>query len=210
MKLRSDAKLLNLPEEQQAQLADWLLSGMPYHVARATVEKEFGVRVALSAFTQFWNEVCAGAYIQRRARAVGLADEVAADCTKTPGQFDRATVDAIRQKAFELAVCPATEAKDIKAIFALLQKSTDQDLKRQQLALARDKFEWDAVKSAMENAEFIKSVKADKGLSEDAKLQAVRQRLFGQLPEENGVQGGALRGAGPCPAEGVGPSPTSV
>ena len=72
MKLRSDAKLLNLPEEQQAQLADWLLSGMPYHVARATVETEFGVRVALSAFTQFWNEVCAGAYIQHAGGEVSI------------------------------------------------------------------------------------------------------------------------------------------
>ena len=43
---RPDAVLLNLPEEQPANLADWLLSGVPYHDARARVEKEFGVSLA--------------------------------------------------------------------------------------------------------------------------------------------------------------------
>lgn len=151
MKPRSDAKLLNLPEEQQAQLADWLLSGMPYHVARATVEKEFGVKVALSAFTQFWSEVCAGAYIQRRARAVGLADEVAEQVTRTPGQFDKATVDALRQKAFELSVSPQTDPKDVKAIFTLLLKSRDQDIAERRVALLEQKAaQADRVKEVVE------------------------------------------------------------
>ena len=69
-KLRADAALLNLPEDQQAKLADWLLSGIPYHEARARVEKEFGVSpTRLVAFTSFWRRVCVPQLLQRRRRA---------------------------------------------------------------------------------------------------------------------------------------------
>ncbi len=138
-KTRSDSKLLHLPEDQQAKLADWLLAGMPYHVAQATVEKEFGFRVSLGAFTKFWEAVCAGAYIAKRQRAIGLADEVAAEARQTPGEFDTATLDALRQRAFELASAPGASAKDVKGIFTLLLKSRDQQLEERRIVLLEAK-----------------------------------------------------------------------
>jgi hypothetical protein len=137
-KPRADAKLLNLPEEQQAQLAEWLLGGMPYHSAREAVRKEFGVEVrSLSAFSVFYSEVCRPQLLRRRAMAATTADEIAAEAEKSPAQFDRATVDAIRQKAFELAISPMSSPADVKALFMLLQKSRDQDLKVEGLEIAR-------------------------------------------------------------------------
>lgn len=134
-KPRSDAKLLNLPEEQQAQLAEWLLSGVPYHAARATVAKEFGVTCSLAALSGFYQVVCVPALLKRRSQAVQAAQEIAQEATRTPGHMDAATVDAIRQKAFELAISPSAAAKDVKALFMLLQKAQDQKLKEQQIAL---------------------------------------------------------------------------
>lgn len=140
-KPRSDAKLLNLPEEQQAQLAEWLLGTMPYHVAQKRVEAEFGVRVGLAAFSSFYAEVCAPLRLSQRSRAAQMAQEIATEAGKSPGAFDQATVDAIRQKAFELSINPAADPGDVKALFMLLQKSRDQDLKAQQIDLARRRVE---------------------------------------------------------------------
>ncbi len=182
-KPRSDSKLLNLPEEQQAQLAEWLLSGMPYHRARECVEKEFHVSTSLASLSAFWDEVCTSALITRRQQAVTTADEIAAEVIKKPGQFDSATIDAIKQKAFELSISPHAAPGDVKDIFMLLLKARDQNIKADQLRLNREKFEFDAARSALEKLPDLRAIAGDRSLDDNAKLNAVRQRLFGTAPE---------------------------
>jgi predicted O-linked N-acetylglucosamine transferase (SPINDLY family) len=117
-----------LSEEQQAKLADWLLDGMQYHQAQEVVAKEFGVRVSLRAFTPFWDLYCAPSLVQRRNRAVSTSEEIAAEAAKRPGQFDKATIDALKQKSFELAIKPNADPKEVKALFSLVLKAGDQSL----------------------------------------------------------------------------------
>lgn len=141
-KPRSDALLLNLPEAQQAQLAEWMLSGVPLHKVRDLVAREFGVEVkSLSSFSHFWSEVCSHAYLAQRSRASQMSDVIASEASKNPGQFDAATIDAIKQRSFELAMRPGCDPKDVKALFMLIQKSRDQDLKAQQIDLQRRRLE---------------------------------------------------------------------
>lgn len=133
--------LLNLPEEQQAKLADWLLGGMPYHEAKVLSEKEFGVTLrSLDSFRSFWQEVCQPQILARRRRALSTADERAEEAKRNPGQFDLATMDAIRQRAYELAESPEASSKDVKAILMLLLKARDQDRQERELDLALSKY----------------------------------------------------------------------
>ena len=62
---------------------------------------------------------------------------------------------------------------------ALDLKSAAQATKDEQLRLAREKFEFDAAKRAMELAAEIKTVAADDSLDDDEKIQKVREALFG-------------------------------
>ena len=140
-KPRSDSKLLNLPEEQQAQLAEWLLSGLPYHRVRPLVKKEFKISTSSAALYQFYQTVCSAELIARRKRAVSTADEIADQAVKMPGRFDSATIDALKQKAFELSINPGADPRDVKALFMLVLKARDQEIDRAQLALDRDRFE---------------------------------------------------------------------
>lgn len=135
-KPRSDAKLLNLPEEQQAALADWLLGGMPYHVARTELAREFGVVTSLSALSLFWGAVCQPQLLRRRAQAVTTAEAVADAAASNPGRFDAATIDALRQKAFELAISPIAKPDDVRALFSLVLKAADQGLKERQVSVS--------------------------------------------------------------------------
>jgi hypothetical protein len=176
---KSKSILLNLPEAQQAQLAEWLLSGVQYHQAKELLEKEFGVRFSsLSVFKPFWEEVCTPEIIRRRARAVSTAEEVASDAQKRPGRLDEATIAALKQKAFELAISPGQDPEAVKAVFSLVLKARDQDLDAEKLRLSRDKFEFDAAKRAMEEAGKIKAVVESK-LNSEQKIAQVRQLLFG-------------------------------
>lgn len=135
-KTRSDAVLLNLPEEQQAQLAEWLLSGMPYHEAKVLAEKEFGISVkSLASFGSFWSAVCQPALLARRRRAAGSAEERAAEMRRNPAAFSAATLDAIEERAFEMSQSPQTPAKDVKAMMTLLLKAYDQRLTDRKVTL---------------------------------------------------------------------------
>jgi len=153
-KPRSDSKLLNLPEEKQAQLVEWLMSGVPYHKAKKLVEKEFGLTTSLASLSAFWDEVCTSALITRRQQAVTTADEIAAEVKKQPGQFDSATIDAIKQKAFELSISPQSAPGDVKSLFMLLLKARDQELKNKDIEIKFRRLELaeqqlDKVKSAL-------------------------------------------------------------
>lgn len=183
-KTRSDSILLGLPEEQQARLAEWLLSGVPYHKAKELLEKEFGVVFSsLSCFTPFWEQVCVPVLLTRRARAVSTAEEVANDAKARPGKLDAATIDALKQKAFELAISPGQDPEAVKAFFSLVLKARDQELAGEKVRLQRDRFEFDAAKRAMEEAAKIKSVVESK-LNSEQKIAQVRQLLFGVVSGE--------------------------
>lgn len=182
-KTRSDNILLNLPEEQQAQLAEWLLSGVPYHRAKELLEKEFAVSFrSLSCFSKFWEVVCVPVQKARWNRAAKNTDSFAEAVAANPGRFDAATIAALKLKAYELASSPGADPEAVKAVFSLVLKARDQDLANERLRLDWDKFQKDFTKAAMEFVDSIKSIKGDSSLDNDQKIAAVRKVLFGVEP----------------------------
>lgn len=155
--------LLQMPESHQARLAEWLLGGMPYHEANLLVEKEFGVK-AVSTFgryVSFWQEVCTPMLLQRRKRMAGTAEERAKEAEKNPAQFDKATLDALQQKAYELAESPTSSAKDVKAILSLLLKAKDQSLEERRLKiLEAEAAKAQQAKEVLENKELTEAQRA--------------------------------------------------
>ena len=133
--------LLNMPEISQARLADWLLGGMTYHEANLLVQKEFGIAPSssLGRYSRFWEQVCVPMLLQRRKRMSGTADERAKAALADPAQFDRATLDALAQRAYELAENPQADPKDVKAILTLLLKAKDQALEERRVTLLEKK-----------------------------------------------------------------------
>jgi hypothetical protein len=132
--------LLNLPEEKQAQIAEWLLSGIPYHRAREMILNEFAIELSIPVLSRFWETVCAPALIAKRQRAVSTADDIAAEAEKTPGKFDKATIDALKQKAFELSISPGADPRDVKSLFMLVLKSRDQEIAERDLEFQREQW----------------------------------------------------------------------
>lgn len=181
-KPRSDAVLLNLPEEQQCKLADWLLNGMPYHEAKLLAEEEFGVALkSLSAFQDFWQQVCQPLLLAKRRKLAGAADERAEEAKRSPGQFDLATLDAIAQKAYELAESANADPKDVKSLMMLLLKARDQNFEEKKLAFDRQKFEFDAAAACLKQLPTLKAISTNKALNQNEKVEQIRLRLFGMV-----------------------------
>jgi hypothetical protein len=175
-----------LSELQQAQLADWLIGGMKYYDAVPVIEKEFGLKLGggwKKQLSHFWDAVCVPRVLDHRDQAVSTAEEIATDATRRPDRFHAATIDRLRELSFRLSLNPNCNPKDVKALYSLVLKSGDQDLAREQLQLDREKFQFDAVEAAMSHVDFIKATKANPKLSQAEKINAIRQRLFGVLPE---------------------------
>jgi hypothetical protein len=119
-----------LDEARQAQLADWLIGGMKYHEAVPVIEKEFGLKLGGGWKRQlgdFWQSVCVPQLLRRRHQAVTTSEEIATEAKSRPGQFDAATIDALKQKSFELSINPGANPKDVKALFSLVLKAREQD-----------------------------------------------------------------------------------
>ena len=159
-----------MSDGQQAQLADWLLGGMPYHIAQPQVEQEFGVKAGKDSFATFWQEVCVPLLLTRRRQAVETADAVASEASNQPGRFDQATIDALKQKAFELSISPHSEPKDVKALMMLVLKARDQDIKQSDMALKVRRLEL-LEKQAADVKEKLTAVKTGGGLSPEALRQ---------------------------------------
>jgi len=140
-KPRSDALLLNLPEEQQLRLADWLLGGMPYYEAQKQVLDQFGVAVkSLKSFSAFWSDVCGPLLLKRRNQARSIAQGITDEMSKESSGIDRALMDALKQKAFEVILKPNPDPAEVSSVISLALKVRDQEIKVQQIELEREKF----------------------------------------------------------------------
>lgn len=168
---RSDAKLLNLPEEQKAQLCDWLLSGIPYHRIKAMLkEAPFSLSISLSSLSDFYQQFCSAELIARRQRAVSTADEIAVEVSKQPGKFDAATIDALKQKAFELSINPGADPRDVKSLFMLVLKARDQELQEKDVDIKLRRLEL-LEKNAAQAKDALTTLASKGGITPETRTQ---------------------------------------
>jgi hypothetical protein len=192
-KRRPEAKLFHqLDDGQQAQLAEWLLDGMPYHKARELIAKPppdgFGLKVGLSAFQSFWESVCVPLLLARRSRAVKAAEAITEQAITGVQVSDEALIDALKQKALEVCMQTAPSGEEISFLMGQVLKVRDQDLKQRELSLKREKFEFDAAKACLKKLPSLKAIASDRTMGEPEKLEAIRKHLFGEVPTEGPIQ----------------------
>lgn len=107
---------------------------------------------------------------------------------------DTALIDAYKSMAADLALQGNAKSAVSLTVMAMeignaQRKQVELDLKARAqqtkdaaLRLARDKFEYDAARKAMEQAALIKGIQSDTSLDDDAKILKVREALFGEVP----------------------------
>ena len=190
-KVRTDSWAAGLSEEQS-----WALYSKArrcqWQEAAAWAVKEFGLEKGPSrtAFYVWMTAMREDEHEHRMGQAAIAAAEAAAlggRCTK-----DEALIQAFKALATDVALTTG-DAKTASAFVnsamaikdrlqkeqELALKSAAQSTKDEQLKLAREKFEFDAAKAAMEKAAEIKTISADDALAADEKIAKVRAALFG-------------------------------
>ena len=190
-KVRTDSWAAGLSEEQS-----WALYSKArrcqWQEAAAWAVKEVGLEKGPSrtAFYAWLTAMREDEHEHRMGQAAIAAAEAAAlggRCTK-----DEALIQAFKALATDVALTTG-DAKTASAFVnsamaikdrlqkeqELALKSAAQSTKDEQLKLAREKFEFDAAKKAMEKAAEIKTISADDALAADEKIAKVRAALFG-------------------------------
>lgn len=182
-KTRSDAAFLameGLEDDEQRQIIEWLLTPqLGYKKVAALVKKEFGIPCNYGALDEFFQSYVAPYLIAKRQRAVGVAQQVGQDIREAPGTFNKVTIDALEQKAFELANNPMSNPKDVKAIFTLVLKAWSEQRKGEEFGLSKKKFQRDTAElfikwSADERA---KQVLAS-GATQSDMIEAIGRAMF--------------------------------
>ena len=190
-KVRTDSWAAGLSEEQSWELYS-KARRCQWQEAAAWAVKEFGLEKGPSrtAFYAWMTAMREEEHEHRMGQAAIAAAEAAAlggKCTK-----DEALIQAFKALATDVAlttgdarsasafVNSAMAIKDrLQKEQELALKSAAQSTKDEQLKLAREKFEFDAAKAAMEKAAEIKTISADDALAADEKIAKVRAALFG-------------------------------
>lgn len=196
--IRSDSWAATLDEEQRWALY-YKARGLKWNEAAAWAVKEYGIESpSRSAFYRFLDAMRKDESAHRLEQAKTAALEAAA-LAKGVALSDKETEEAYKRMAVELALRTGS-AKEAQRFMQMAGQLAEGRLKREELslkeraqetkdsalALAREKFEFDAAKSAMAKAAEIKSISADDSLAADEKIARVRAALFGIQPQRTG------------------------
>ena len=90
------------------------------------------------------------------------------------------SMEALRQRAYELAESPGSTPRERKAVALLLRRCERQGLKGG--PTGREKYQWDAATASFEQRDKLEEV-YENPLDDDEKLRAVRIAVFGSAPE---------------------------
>ena len=128
------SKLEALTQEQKRQLCEWLLTpGLTYAHIIVKIAKEFRLKISRKPLTRFFKNYCEAELIRRRVEAVSGPRSIAQQIENSPGQWDAATLDALKQKIFELSLSPEFKPTEVMKLYHLILKGKEQELEERRV-----------------------------------------------------------------------------
>jgi hypothetical protein len=172
-KTRSDSKLAPHEDFIFERLVD---GNEGYQTVADALQKELGVQTSATALSLYFAK---HSWRWRAERAAARADAIKKALLKDPQNFDQAKAAAIANREFELAASNLS-VQELARLKKIGQIDRKLNLEERSIELR----EFDAAKAALQHAAAIKSIAASKSLNDTEKIDAVRRRLFGDIPEE--------------------------
>jgi hypothetical protein len=137
-KKRSDSVLAALNPQQKAQLRAWLVDeNKGYEEVRELLLQDFNLRVGVTAIRNFYALDC---FSLRSSEAKEFAELVAEELRSSGETFDAATIELVKQKAFERAYAKNGNIEELATLTKILGDSAKLELKKRELELNREKF----------------------------------------------------------------------
>lgn len=169
-KPRSDSKLLNLPDEQQMQVFNWL-KNMGYEKARLLCKAELSIQISTGALHNAWEYWSKQEAENRILKAVTAAEDITQTASEHLPLINQATMAALQQSAFE-TVLAGGDDKRVKDFMNIVLKARALDQADQTIDLRLRQYEdqVSAAKAALNTA------KKDGGMTPEA-IEAMEEAL---------------------------------
>jgi hypothetical protein len=183
-KISSISQTSEFTPEQETKLGEWLCAeNLPPKTAQARCRQEWRLNVSLKILKKFCSEQQARRnrqdLDQRREETNRLLKTLTAD----PAATYRKLIQAAGEIAFERAHKEEKSAADlvvIREFLKLLTAARREDRENDKFLLLREKWEFDVARRCADHHEELSRIFADPLLDEDARLQTIRRRLFGE------------------------------
>lgn len=195
MKRKERSKIANLPATAREQVDNWLFVDRLEHAAvRERLLKEFGCSVSLNSVSRYWQQGrsrrATDAFLDRIAAQAVRANQIVEEFERNPAAYHKVIANALGQRAMEHLQAEEVDDQAVIDIGYLLQgdqqialKKQEAERKEKELTLAREKFQFDAAAACLKQLPALKLIASNPKLDDQAKLRAVREKLFGDLPE---------------------------
>ncbi len=198
-KPRSDSVLFKLSLEDQDKLNHWLLTNRSYaevqKLLAAPAPEGMGLKVHETTLIRYYERVIPPHLEARRKNAVATSRHLKKAIETDPAEFDAATLDALKQRVFELTLSPESDPDAIYKLYRLVLRAKDQEL-------AREKFEYHAAQAIMKNFDKIAKIMRQKDEHTDREtLNRLRLEVFGTLTDQEEPLTGDERTDNHAPAQ---------
>jgi hypothetical protein len=184
-KCRPDSLLGRLTEGQANELEEWLFNAHPkltLEQARTRLEKEFRVSVCGLTVQRWYQKTAQRRSIASIGDSMKNSNEVLAEFEKHPHDTYKTVLFLLGKFAFDQANAEGPKDKALLDLTKLIIIAKKEERAVAQLKLSLDKFHFDAARSALREAAWLKEIQANTALDDDQKLQAVMLKLFGPPP----------------------------
>jgi len=181
-KLRSDSAWAALTPEQKEKLIEWLFEEkLSYQQTLERVQAEFGITASRSSVASYYQTLTRERLREDLCEAQKTAAEAQA-AEVSLSTLRSAALKMIGKKLIDCSLEPGT-VKELYGLTNLMLQSGQQEIQRQWLALARERFEFKASTAVLKALPLANEMKAEENAREDARMNAIKQKLFGrELP----------------------------
>ncbi len=185
MKTRSDSIIDGLPQNQKDAVEVWLFEeNLSFKEVSERLWQDFSVRCGSSSVERYHNRRAPERALDKIAESAGKANAVVAKFRENPSETYEAVLKLVGQIAFEAALKKDSDPEVLFNFTKLLIAARDREIKREQLELDRERFEFKASEACLRHLPSLREIVGNKTLNQDAKIDAIRRKLFGVLPVE--------------------------
>lgn len=193
------SKIRDLPADQRTQVEAWLFQdNLTYAQIIALCKERFGLDLLQSSLSEHRQglekkgiaDAAFDRLLSKVSQSASSANAQMEAVEHLKAQYSEALMGRVSQLAFEASLKGETfDLETLKGFMeiAALEIKTKTDAKKinqkdEEITLQRDKFQFDAAKACLKELPSLRQISANPALNENDKINAVRARLFGQLP----------------------------
>jgi hypothetical protein len=188
-KPRADSFWDQQPPARLAELERWLFDeNLSYEAALKKWAELYDACGSLASLARWRSGLAQERMLEKIASSAKAANSVVEKFQENPSNTYAALLQMIGQAAFDAHLNGKSDLdlstlKDLAELTSVGLKARHDTaslaLKQEDIRLKRDRFEFDAAKAALAKLPELRAIAGNKALDQTAKIQAVRERLFG-------------------------------